>query len=377
MSMLPFFRFIGRGHYPFILSLLLLSVCALGLLMLYSAGNGLHPWASRQMVHMGVGFVLFVVISYIDLRFWLTHATLLFGLTLALLIAVELLGFIGMGAKRWIHLYLFQVQPSELTKLSLILLVASHFHFLGEKAPKLDNLVIPVLAIVASSFLVLRQPDLGTALILVAVGVSMLFAAGTWWGVFVTGGFTFLLSLPVAWTFLRAYQKRRILTFLNPDSDPLGGGYHLLQSKIAVGSGGVFGKGLGQGTQSQLDFLPEKQTDFIFTLLCEEWGLMGALLLFVLFMGLLVYGYWTAFRCNALFTKLVVVGVMSMFFFHIFMNVGMVLGVLPIVGIPLPLMSYGGTSLMTFMVGFGWVAAARAQHHVRLPFGGEHSRDFF
>ena len=341
--------------------------------MLYSAGGGISPWASKQIVHMSFGFVLFSLISYVDLRFWLAYAWVFFGIAFGFLVAVELLGVIGMGAKRWIHFYIFTVQPSELMKLSLILLIASHFHVWGERKPTLKSLFIPGMAILMSAALVLRQPDLGTALILVAVGLSMLFAVGVWWGVFAVGGFMALMSLPIIWTFLRGYQKRRILTFLNPDSDPLGSGYHLLQSKIAIGSGGVFGKGLGLGTQSQLDFLPEKQTDFIFTLLCEEWGLMGALLLFALFMMLIAYGYLVALRSNALFTRLVVVGVMSMFFFHVFMNVGMVLGVLPIVGIPLPLMSYGGTSLMTFMVAFGWVAAARSQAQVRLPFGGESS----
>jgi rod shape determining protein RodA len=339
--------------------------------MLYSAGGGLSPWASRQMIHMALGFLLFSLVSYVDLRFWLAYAWVFFGIAFGFLVSVELLGVIGMGAKRWIRLYIFTFQPSELMKLSLILLIAAHFHVWGERKPTLRSLFVPACAILMSALLVLRQPDLGTALILLAVGLSMLFAVGVWWGVFALGGFVSLMSLPIAWTFLRGYQKRRILTFLNPDSDPLGAGYHLLQSKIAIGSGGVFGKGLGLGTQSQLDFLPEKQTDFVFTLLCEEWGLMGALVLFILFMALIAYGYLVALRSNALFTRLLVVGVISMFFVHVFMNIGMVLGVLPIVGIPLPLMSYGGTSLMTFMIAFGWVAAARSQAQVRLPFGGE------
>ena len=369
--MIPFFRFFVRSIYPKALGALLLFICALGLFMLYSAGGGFSPWASKQMIHVLVGFLLFSIISYVDLRFWLAYAPLFYGLSLVLLVSVELLGVIGMGAKRWIHLYLFQLQPSELMKLSLILLIASHFHFWGERGPQIRHLFLPMIAILVSACLVLRQPDLGTTLILIGVGLSMLFAVGVWWGIFATGGFLFLMSLPIVWTFLRGYQKKRILAFLNPESDPLGGGYHLLQSKIAIGSGGILGKGLGHGSQAQLDFLPEKQTDFIFTLLCEEWGLLGALLLLLLFVGVVGYGFWVALRCNALFTKLLVVGVISMFFFHVFMNIGMVLGVLPIVGIPLPLMSYGGTSMMTFMVGFGWVAAARSQYQIRLPFGGE------
>ena len=245
--------------------------------MLYSAGSGMSPWASRQIIHMALGFLLFSLISYVDLRFWLAYAGVFWD-CLGFLVAVELLGVIGMGAGRWIHLYIFTFQPSELMKLSLVLLIVAHFHVWRASAHAQESICAHNGHFHVSS-LVLRQPDLGTALILVAVGLSMLFAVGVWWGVFVLGGFVSLMSLPIAWTFLRGYQKRRILTFLNPDSDPLGAGYHLLQSKIAIGSGGVFGKGLGLGTQSQLDFF-EKQTDFIFTLLCEEWGMGRCFCLF-------------------------------------------------------------------------------------------------
>jgi rod shape determining protein RodA len=188
---------------------------------------------------------------------------------------------------------------------------------------------------------------------------------------FFVGSFTLLVgSLPVLWSFLKEYQKRRVWTFLNPEVDPLGAGYHALQSKIAIGSGGAVGKGLGNGTQVQLDFLPEKQTDFIFTVLCEEWGFVGAFVLLVLYLALILYGYWVAVHCHARFTRLVVVGISSMLFCHVFVNVGMVLGVLPIVGVPLPLVSYGGTSLLTFMVGLGWIVAADRQRRVRLPLSG-------
>lgn len=367
--MIPFLRFRNTG-YPWPLFLLILLVCATSLLMLYSAGGGWRPWALKQMTYMSLGAAVFSVASYVDMRFWLAYASFIFWSVFALLLGVEILGVIGMGARRWIDLYAFNLQPSELMKLALVLLVAAHFHYRGERMPTLRVLLWPFVATVISVLLVLRQPDLGTALILLGTSLSMCFAIGMWWGLFASGGLLFLVSLPVAWNFLRSYQKKRIFTFLDPSSDPMGSGYHLLQSKIAVGSGGLWGKGFMKGTQVQLDFLPEKQTDFIFTLLCEEWGLIGALLLITFYALVLIYGYLVALRCNALFTRLTVVGVMSIFFCHVFTNIGMVLGALPIVGIPLPFMSYGGTSLLTFMIGFGWVAAAAAQSQNRLPFEG-------
>lgn len=365
--MIPFFRLYPRSRFPgfIFLSLTLIATC--GFVMLYSAAGGLHPWALKQMLRFGLGLLLFFLMSYVELRFWLVYAPLIFISCLLLLIGVEVLGFIGMGAKRWINLYIFQLQPSELMKFSLVLLLASHFHSLGVRRYKIRHLILPVAAIIVPALLVLRQPDLGTALILIAVGGSMLFAVGMHWFYFFGGFVGSVLTLPVIWSFLKPYQKKRVLTFLNPEADPLGAGYHTMQSKIAIGSGGFFGKGLGHGTQGQLNFLPEKQTDFIFTMLCEEWGFVGALGLLGLYMGLLVYGYVLAFKCHVLFTKLLVVGVVSTLFFHVFVNVGMVMGVLPIVGVPLPLMSYGGTSLLVFMIGLGWLAAADSQHQVRLP----------
>ena len=373
--MIPYLRFYRKSTYPKLLAFLLCLIASLSITMLYSAGHSFSPWALKQLLRFVVSFLAFSVISYLDLRLWLLYASFIFLASLGLLIGVELLGFIGMGAKRWIDLYIFQLQPSAIMKFSLILLIAAHFHFLGVRHHKLRSIVLPVAAIFISALLVLRQPDLGTTIILCAVGFSMLFAAGVPWYFFISLGTVCLLTLPIIWSFLKVYQKKRILTFLNPGADPLGAGYHTLQSKIAIGSGGLWGKGLGHGSQGQLDFLPEKQTDFIFTMLCEEWGFFGALFLLGIYLFILVKSYLLALRCPVIFTKLLVVGVVSTLFFHVFVNIGMVIGILPIVGVPLPLMSYGGTSLLAFMVGFGWLAAADSQQQARLPLSGVNSAE--
>ena len=373
--MIPFLRLYQKSLYPKTLAILLCILGAISVAMLYSAGHSFSPWALKQLVRFFLSLIIFSFISYIDLRFWLAYAPTFFLASLGLLVGVEVLGFIGMGAKRWIDLYIFQIQPSEVMKFTLVLLIASHFHFLGLRHYKLRSILLPLFAIITTAFLVLRQPDLGTTIILCAVGFSMLFAAGVSWTFFL--GFTALClgSLPIIWSFLKSYQKKRILTFLNPEADPLGAGYHTLQSKIAIGSGGFWGKGLGAGTQGQLNFLPEKQTDFIFTMLCEETGFIGAIALLCVYLVILIKGFFIALQCHAVFTKLLSVGVISTLFFHVFINVGMVLGVLPIVGVPLPLVSYGGTSLLAFMIGFGWLAAANSQKQVRLPLSGASSSD--
>lgn len=368
--MFSFLRLRLGSTFPLLPVMLLSCIVLCSLMLLWSAGSGLRPWVLPQMLRLGLGVILFLIVASVDLRFWLMNAPLFYVVSLVLLLAVEMLGTTGMGAKRWINLYVLQLQPSEVMKIALILFVSARFHFYGEGSPKVRHISVPLLAIVVPALLVLRQPDLGTAIILVAVGMSILFASGITWWFFVSSLAVTVSTLPVLWLFLKEYQKRRVWTFLNPEADPLGAGYHALQSKIAIGSGGIWGKGLGKGTQVQLDFLPEKHTDFVFTVLCEEWGLVGAACLLLLYLALIFYGYWIALNCHARFIRLLVVGVSSAFFFHVFINVGMVLGVLPVVGVPLPLVSYGGTSLLTFMVGLGWCVAADKQRHARLPHSG-------
>ncbi len=340
-------------HWFFVF--LICLTAAIGIAMLYSAANGsFQPWASRQLVRFGVGFILMIAVSLIDVRIWLRFAYVLYGLSLILLALVEFMGFVGMGAQRWLDLGYFNLQPSELMKIAMVLALARYFHSLTmEAVARPTRLVIPLMMVFAPAALVLRQPDLGTALMLIMAGGALFFVAGVrlWkFGLVLVSG---LIAAPVGWQLLHDYQKRRILTFLNPEVDPLGAGYHIIQSKIALGSGGLLGKGFMQGTQGHLNFLPEMQTDFIFTMLAEEFGLVGGLGLLALYTLLLMFGAIIAMRANSQFGRLVALGVTVTFFLYVFINIAMVMGLIPVVGVPLPLISYGGTAMMTLLVGFG------------------------
>jgi rod shape determining protein RodA len=340
-------------HWFFVL--LVAAVAAVGIAMLYSAANGnLQPWASRQAVRFGFGVMVMLTVALIDIRIWLKFAYAFYALSLVLLVMVEVMGFIGMGAQRWIDLGYFNLQPSELMKIALVLALARYFHGLGmEDIGRPTRLLLPILMILLPAALVMRQPDLGTALMLVMAGGGMFFIAGVrlWkFGVVIALG---LAALPVGWQFLHDYQKQRILTFLDPEADPLGAGYHIIQSKIALGSGGLSGKGFMQGTQGHLRFLPEMQTDFIFTMLAEEFGMIGGLGLIGLYTLLLVYGIAISMRSYSHFGRLVGMGVTITFFLYVFINIAMVMGLIPVVGVPLPLISYGGTAMMTLLIGFG------------------------
>ena len=340
-------------HWFFVL--LVAAVAAVGIAMLYSAANGnLQPWASRQAVRFGFGVLVMLTVALIDIRIWLKFAYAFYALSLVLLVMVEVMGFIGMGAQRWIDLGYFNLQPSELMKIALVLALARYFHGLGmEDIGRPTRLLLPILMILLPAALVMRQPDLGTALMLVMAGGGMFFIAGVrlWkFGVVIALA---LAALPVGWQFLHDYQKQRILTFLDPEADPLGSGYHIIQSKIALGSGGLSGKGFMQGTQGHLRFLPEMQTDFIFTMLAEEFGMIGGLGLIGLYTLLLVYGFAISMRSYSHFGRLVGMGVTITFFLYVFINIAMVMGLIPVVGVPLPLISYGGTAMMTLLIGFG------------------------
>ena len=280
----------------------------------------------------------------------------LYILNLTLLLGVELAGHVGMGAQRWIDLYFIKLQPSELMKVVLILTLARYFH--GRTFEEIGRpiyLIIPTLIILIPVILVMRQPDLGTAGMILIIGSTIFFLAGVRLWKFIILFLTGLASIPVAWQFLLEYQKKRILIFLNPESDPLGAGYHLLQSKIALGSGGILGKGFLNGSQSHLNFLPEKQTDFIFTMLAEEFGLFGGLFVILLFFIIIGYGYVISFHINNKFGRLVTLGMTTAIFLYVFINIGMVMGLIPIVGVPLPFISYGGTSLLAAMMAVGFI----------------------
>ena len=352
------------------LLLILVSLIALiGLAMLYSAANGnWSPWAVRQAIRFAMALALCIAVAIVDIRFWLRWAYLSYAISMTLLIGVEVMGEIGMGAQRWIDLGLIRLQPSELMKISLVLALARYFHGRTyDEIGQIRFLLMPLLAITAPGILVLRQPDLGTALMLVMGGATIFFLAGVRLWKFGIVGVLSLASVPIAWQFLRDYQKKRVLTFLDPESDPLGAGYHILQSKIALGSGGTWGKGFLQGSQSHLNFLPEKQTDFIFTMLAEELGMIGGLALIGLYMLVIAYGFIITLRCRNRFGRLNACGMTTSLFLYVFINIAMVMGLLPVVGVPLPLISYGGTVMLTVMIGLGFVINAYIHRDLEIP----------
>ena len=350
-----------------LLVILITLIACVGFAMLYSAANGnIDPWASRQMVRFAAGLVMMVLIALTDVRFWLRHAYLIYAAALLLLIAVAVMGIVGMGPRRWVDLGLFQLQPSEVMKIALVLALARFYHGLPlEEVGRMRWLVIPIILILVPVALVTRQPDLGTAILLLATAAAMLLLAGVrLWKFAVLLG-TILAAIPLAWRFmLLGYQKDRVLTYLNPERDPLGAGYHIMQSKIALGSGGLFGKGFMQGTQSHLAFLPERQTDFIFTMLAEEFGLMGCLGLLSLYILVIGYGYAIALRSRNQFGRLLAAGMITTFFIYVFINMAMVMGLIPVVGVPLPLVSYGGTSMMSLLIGFGLILSVYVHRDV-------------
>jgi rod shape determining protein RodA len=352
---------------------LLTAIATFGFAMLYSAANGsLEPWAAKQMVRYAVAVALMLGVAMVDIRFWMRSAYAIYAIAFVLIIAVEIRGARGLGAQRWIDLGVIQLQPSELMKVTLVLALARYFHGLTvEEIARPIRLIVPALLILAPAALVLKQPDLGTAMKLILSGGAMFFLAGVrlWqFGAVIAAG---AAALPLVWHHMRDYQKNRIYTFLNPENDPLGTGYHILQSKIALGSGGVFGKGFLLGTQAHLNFLPEKQTDFIFTMLAEELGLVGGLALLALYTLVFIYGFAIALRSRNHFGRILGLGLTINFFLYVFINTAMVMGLIPVVGVPLPLISYGGTAMLTVMFGFGLLMSAYIHRDIRVGRFGE------
>lgn len=338
----------------------LLSICLvvfMGIGVLYSVGGGqFSPWASKQFIRFVFSFFILYIIAMTNLRLWMKYAYIIYAVSLGLLIAVSVFGHIGMGAQRWLNFGLFNLQPSEVMKIALVLALARYFHGADPGEIKTIKFIIPPILMMAVPVLfILKQPDLGTALMLVFATGGILFLVGVQIWKFVVLILGTVLSLPLLWSLLHDYQKKRVLTFLNPESDPLGSGYHITQSKITLGSGGLFGKGFLQGTQSRLNFIPEKQTDFILTVLSEEFGLMGSLVLLLLYTVIIGYGFVIAHKCNNFFGKILVLGLTINFALYVFINMFMVMGLMPVVGVPLPLMSYGGTAMMTLCIGFGLI----------------------
>jgi len=355
------------------LVLLICAAAGCGIAMLYSAADGsMEPWAAKQTIRFAIALILMVGAALVGIRHWFRAAYWVYAIVLALVIAVDLRGFVGMGAQRWIDLGVIQLQPSELMSVAVMLALARYFHSLsGEDVGRIRYLIIPALMVGVPAALVLKQPDLGTAVILLMGGAALFFIAGVRLRSFALTVAAAAAALPGVWHFLRDYQKTRIYTFLDPDSDPLGAGYHILQSKIALGSGGLFGKGFLQGSQSHLSFLPEKQTDFIFTTLAEEFGLLGGLGLLALYSLILVYGFAIALRSRNHFGRLLGLGIVTNFFLSVFINTAMVMGLIPVVGVPLPLISYGGTAMLAVMFGFGLLINVGVHGDTRLNSRGE------
>lgn len=354
------------------LVLLLVSVASVGFLMLYSvAGGSFSPWVEPQMKRFGVGLMVMVMAAMIPIWLWRNLSFLAYAVSILLLLAVEFAGAVGMGAQRWIDLGFIRLQPSELTKITVVMLLAAYYDWLPAK--RISNpiwIALPLAIILLPTYLVLRQPDLGTALLLLTAGGGMLFLAGVHWAYF-AGVIAAAVGLVTAvfqsrgtgWQLLEDYQFRRIDTFLDPGSDPLGAGYHITQSKIALGSGGWSGRGFMQGTQTRLNFLPEKHTDFIFTTLAEEFGFVGAFSLLALYVLIIVFCVVTAIRTKDRFASLVTLGIALNFFLYFAVNMSMVMGLAPVVGVPLPLVSYGGSAMLVLMGAFGIVQSA----HIHRP----------
>lgn len=351
--------------WPFLL-LITMTACV-GFVSLYSAAGGsLEPWAGKQMMRFVIGMCGLIITAMIDIRIWMKFAYVIFGFVVVLLIYVDIKGHTSMGAQRWIDLGFLQLQPSEPMKIAIVLALARFFH--GATAEDVKNpffLIVPLGILALPVLLVMIQPDLGTAISLIAAAGAMFFLAGVSYWMFLVVVGAGIAAMPVLWHLLHDYQKKRVMIFLDPESDPLGAGYHITQSKIALGSGGVFGKGFLHGTQSHLNFLPEKQTDFIFTLFTEEWGLVGGLVLFALLGLIIAYGYIMAFRCQNQFGRLLVAGIIVNFSLYIFINTGMVMGLLPVVGVPLALVSHGGTVMLSVLFGFGLLMSAHVHRDVK------------
>ena len=348
---------------PLLVGLLLL--CGFGLIVLYSASGQDLGQVQRQLVRLGFAFGIMVAVAQIHPATLKRWSPWLYLVGIGLLVAVLVFGHIGKGAQRWLNLGFIRFQPSEMVKLAVPMMIA---WFLSEKAlpPDWKRMIFSLLMIVIPVLLIFKQPDLGTSLLVASAGIFALFLAGISWKT-ITASLASLAALaPALWFFMKDYQRQRVLTFMNPESDPLGSGYHIIQSKIAIGSGGIYGKGWLNGTQSHLEFLPERHTDFIFAVLAEEFGFIGIVILLMLYLLIIFRGLYIASRGQDTYSRLLGGSLILVFFVYLFVNTGMVSGILPVVGVPLPLISYGGTSLVTLMAGFGILMSIHT-HRKLLP----------
>ena len=361
-------------HLNWALVLLLAAASSVGFLMLYSvSGGSFSPWAEPQMQRFALGIALMLIVAMVPIWLWRNLSGLAYLVSLALLGVVEVFGATGMGAQRWIDLGFIRLQPSELSKIAIVMILAAYYDWLPlHKTSKPLWVVIPVILILIPVGFVLNQPDLGTALLILVTGGSVVFLAGVSWTYFASVIAIGIASVTAVfrsrgtdWQLIKDYQFRRIDTFLDPASDPLGAGYHITQSKIALGSGGWTGRGYMQGTQSRLNFLPEKHTDFIFTTLAEEFGFVGGISLLLIYVLIIIFCVSSALKNKDRFSALLIMGISMTFFLFFSVNMSMVMGLAPVVGVPLPLVSYGGSAMLVLLLAFGLVQSA----HVHRPRG--------
>jgi rod shape determining protein RodA len=355
---------------PWGMLITLVAIVLFGLTTLYSAAGGISPWALNQGVRFVVLAGLMFGLSRVSVSRWMDIAYPSYAITLLLLLVVELFGKIGMGAQRWIDLGFIRLQPSEFMKIAVVLSLAKFFHKLPPSyVSRPSTLLAPLALLGVPAALVMLQPDLGTAVMISMAGILVIFLAGVATRWFVAAGGIALAALPIAWSMLHDYQKNRVLVFMDPEGDPLGTGYHITQSKIAIGSGGMFGKGFLDGTQSHLAYLPEAHTDFIFATMTEEWGMMGGLFVLLTYGYLIRWGWGLGTSGTTIFTRLTASGLAFTIFLYVAINLAMVMGLAPVVGIPLPLMSYGGSAMMTIMILLGILMSIHREQSGSSTFG--------
>ena len=355
----------------FVFLFLVTLIFLFGVLSLYSVSGGeFNSWPIKHVQRFILGLIVFFIICSFDIKFFFIFAYPIFFLSLLFLIVVPFLGTEMYGATRWIKIAGISLQPSEFIKFTLILALAKYFHSTaGDSTSFIKTLILPLIIILIPVIIVATQPDLGTAVIIFIGGVSIFWIVGLSYKYFISGGVVLIFSIPVLWQYLKDYQKERVFTFFNPERDPLGNGYHIMQSKIALGSGGISGKGYMEGTQSHLNFLPEMHTDFIFTMFGEEFGFLGVLVLICLYAGLIFLSIKMGLESRSYFGRYLSLGISTVFFIYIFVNISMVTGLLPVVGVPLPLVSYGGSSMLAVMGAFGLVMNCYIHQKTILPKG--------
>ncbi|MGZ3273953.1 MAG: rod shape-determining protein RodA [Caulobacteraceae bacterium] len=360
------------GQIDWVFCFLVCAIAGIGGMMLFSIANAhWEPWAAKHLIRFGFCLALMLGLCLIDIRVWFASAYPVYAIALLLLIAVPVVGEVSLGARRWLNLHFVRIQPSEIMKIGLVLALARFYHGLSAVDAKWSwKLIIPGLMILIPVGLVAKQPDLGTAILLALTGTAVMILAGLSMRAVVAGALAAVVALPPFVMFvMHGYQRDRILTFLHPEQDPSGAGYHILQSEIALGSGGLLGKGFGLGSQSQLDFLPEKHTDFIFATLAEEFGFLGCFFVLALFCAVILIALRTASLSHSHFGRLAASGVVATFALYVFLNAAMVMGLAPVVGIPMPLLSFGGTVMITVMIGFGLVQSVRIHRYTEVSSG--------